>query len=244
MHQASVGFHCPDCARSGRQKVYTARSLATRPVATTALVGLNLAVFMLGLASSNGPAGLNEVAFDGALNGPLVANGDWWRPLTAGFVHAGLWHVGLNMLLLWQLGRLLEPAVRWWGFLALYVLSLVGGSFLVLVLDPNQVTVGASGAVFGLMGATFIAMRSRGIDPFSTGIGPLLVINLIFTFVLSSYVSVGGHIGGLVAGFLGGWLFWVVAPRLRWPSTIAPLLCGGLAGLLYLACLTVASNPI
>jgi membrane associated rhomboid family serine protease len=247
MHQASVGFHCPECARSGRQRVVTGQSLmAVRPLVTLAIVAANVAVFLADLpSSSDGLDGLGRLARDGALYGPAVAGGDWWRPITAGFVHAGLLHIGFNMFLLFQLGRLLEPAIKWWAFLVLYLLSLVGGSFLVLVLDPNSASVGASGAVFGLMGATFVAMRSRGIDPFRTGIGPLIVINLLLTFTIPG-ISIGGHIGGLVAGGVGGWLIWEWGPRLgaRRGQFVPVAVCGVLAVALYVGCLVVASSPV
>jgi membrane associated rhomboid family serine protease len=251
MRQASVGFHCPECARSGRQRVITARSLTSaRPLITTALIAANLAVYLADLLSgSSGIRGVGSLGADGALYGPAVADGDWWRPITSGFVHAGVLHIGFNMFLLYQLGRLLEPAIKWWGFLVLYVMSLLGGSLLVLVLDPDTASVGASGAVFGLMGATFIAMRSRGIDPFSTGIGPLLVINLLLTFTIPG-ISIGGHVGGLVAGGVGGWLLWEWGPRLgahrgqRWAQAAPVAVCGALAIALYVGCLVVASNPV
>jgi membrane associated rhomboid family serine protease len=215
-------------------------------VATLTLVAINLALFLADVPSSSDSLnGLGNIAGDAALNGPAVASGDWWRPVTAGFAHAGLIHVGFNMFLLWQLGRLLEPAIKWWGFLVLYVMSLLGGSLLVLVLDPNASTVGASGAVFGLMAATFIAMRSRGIDPFSTGIGPLLVINLLLTFTIPG-ISIGGHLGGLIAGAIGGWLLWEWGPRLdaRSGKVLPVAICGVLAVALYVGCLVVASSPV
>jgi membrane associated rhomboid family serine protease len=247
MRQASVGFHCPECARSGRQRVISARSLTSaRPLMTTALVATNLAVYLTDvLSGSSGIRGVGSLGADGALYGPDVAAGDWWRPITSGFIHAGLLHVGFNMFLLYQLGRLLEPAIKWWGFLVLYLMSLLGGSLLVLILDPNTASVGASGAVFGLMGATFIAMRSRGIDPFSTGIGPLIVINLLLTFTIPG-ISIGAHIGGLVTGAAGGLLLWEWGPRLRsrGGQIIPVAVCGALAVALYVGCLVVASNPV
>jgi membrane associated rhomboid family serine protease len=233
MHQASVGFHCPECTRSARQHVVTARTLATKPLVTMALVAANLAIFLADTGSSG------DWADKGALWGPAVAAGDWWRPITAGFLHVNLLHVGFNMFLLWQLGNLLEPAVKRWGFSALYLMSLLGGSFLVLVVSNDAVTVGASGAVFGLMGATFIAMRSRGIDPFQTGIGPLIVINLILTFAIPN-ISIGGHIGGLIAGTAGGWILWEWAPRLSPRSPLPVMACLAIAGALFAGCLVVA----
>ena len=240
MHQASVGFHCPECTRSGRQKVVSPASLATRPIVTTVLVALNLAVFVADALSSGSMSNdLGEWSAEGALFGPAVAAGDWWRPVTSGFLHVGLLHVGFNMFLLWQLGGLLEPAVKRWAFGALYAMSLLGGSFLTLVLDNDAVTVGASGAVFGLMGATFVAMRSRGINPFQTGIGPLIVINLVLTFAIPN-ISVGGHIGGLVTGAVGGWVLWELAPRLGPRSPVPVAVCVAIAGALYAGCLAVA----
>lgn len=253
MHQASVGFHCPDCARTGRQRVVTARSLVTRPVLTTVLVVTNLAVFVADLASPELSlqdvrsvtdvaylrAGMHQIAAEGALYGPSVAAGDWWRPITGGFLHDGLLHVGFNMFLLWQLGMLLEPAVRRWGFGVLYAMSLLGGSFLTLVLDNDAVTIGASGAVFGLMGATFVAMRARGINPFHTGIGPLILINLLLTFTVPN-ISVGGHVGGLVAGAVGAWILWEWGPRLGSRSPLPVVACGAIAVALLVGCLLVA----
>lgn len=241
MNQASVGFHCPECARSGRQRTIPLRSLATRPVVTMALVAANLAIFIGDMLSGSNQFGDHRWTAEGALYGPAVAAGDWWRPITAGFLHASLLHIGFNMFLLWQLGKLLEPAVKRWAFATLYLMSLLGGSFLTLILDPNALTLGASGAVFGLMGATFIALRSRGVDPFSTGIGPLIVINLIFTFAIPG-ISIGGHIGGLIAGAVGGWILWEWGPRLgrNTPPAVPVVVCGAIAAALYAGCLVVA----
>jgi membrane associated rhomboid family serine protease len=258
MQQASVGFHCPECTRQGAQRVYTARSLVTQPVVTLGLIAVNIVVFLYDAVSGvSSVSQLGQVARDGALYGPAVAAGDWWRPVTAGFVHAGVLHVGLNMFILYQLGRLLEPALGRVGFLALYGGSLLGGSLLVLILDPEVPTVGASGAVYGLMGAAVVGLRARGINPFSTSIGMLLVINLIFTFAGSRFISVGGHIGGLIAGLIGGWFLFELAPMLRpanrnravGPSLgvghwVAAGLCAALAVLFYGACLYIASNPV
>jgi membrane associated rhomboid family serine protease len=118
-------------------------------------------------------------------------------------------------------------------------MSVLGGSFLTLVLDNDVPTIGASGGVFGLMGATFVAMRSRGINPFQTGIGPLIVINLVLTFAIP-YISVGGHVGGLVAGALGGWILWGLGPRLGQRSPVPVVACLAITAALYAGCLAVA----
>jgi membrane associated rhomboid family serine protease len=107
------------------------------------------------------------------------------------------------------------------------------------VLDNDAVTVGASGAVFGLMGATFVALRSRGINPFQTGIGPLIVINLLLTFAIPG-ISIGGHIGGLAAGALGGFILWELGPRLGPRSPVPVVACLAVAAALYAGCLVVA----
>jgi membrane associated rhomboid family serine protease len=208
MRQASVGFHCPECTKAGAQKVLRPGQLVTRPVITQALIAVNVAVFVYGMAT-----GENQLIFDGGLFGPLVAAGEWYRIVTSGFLHAGLLHVGFNMFILYQLGMLLEPALGRVRFGLVYAVALLSGSLGVLLLSPTSLTVGASGAVFGLMGASVATMRARGIDPFSTGLGGMIVINLIITFTLSSYISVGGHVGGLIGGFLAGWVCADVGPR-------------------------------
>ena len=243
MHQASVGFHCPECAKVGKQKVYTARSLGSTAYVTYALIAVNAVVFVIDMLSGTAN-GLGSVGRDWALFGPLVADGEWYRTITAGFVHSGLIHVGFNMVLLYQLGMLLEAALGRVRFIALYFMSLMGGSFLVLVMSFDSPTVGASGAVFGLMGAAVLAFRSRGIDPFSTGIPQLLGINLVITFVASSYISVGGHLGGLVAGLAGGWLLFELPKLLPKGNLVAPAICFAATAGLFVGALAVAQSQM
>jgi membrane associated rhomboid family serine protease len=156
---------------------------------------------------------------NGALYGPSVADGDWWRIVTAGFLHAGLLHIAFNMYFLYFLGTLLEPAIGKLRFGTIYFVSLVGGSCGALLLSPNAVTVGASGAVFGTMGAAILALRARGIDPWQSGLGVTLLLNLGITFLIPG-IAIGGHLGGLAAGFAVGYLMFDVAERRRLPSTI------------------------
>ena len=103
------------------------------------------------------------------------------------------------MYILYWLGTMLEPSLGHWRFLALYFTSLLAGSFGALLLEPNAFTVGASGAVFGLMGAAFVLQRARGIDPMASGIGPVILFNLAISFVIPN-ISIGGHLGGLIGG--------------------------------------------
>ena len=211
MHQASVGFHCPECTKQGKQKVYTRANLQVlnRPVLTQVIIAINAAVFLAGIAyqSTDALGGRGGFTVDGGLFGPSVADGEWYRIVTSGFLHAGLLHLGMNMFLLYQLGGILEPALGRLRFAVAYVVSLLSGSLGVLLLDPNALTVGASGAVFGLMGALFVAQRSRGIDPWSTGIGSTIAINLLFTFTIPR-ISIGGHVGGLIGGLLCAWILY------------------------------------
>jgi membrane associated rhomboid family serine protease len=141
----------------------------------------------------------------GVLNGEEVASGDWWRLLSGGFLHASIAHLAFNMIALWILGSQLEPALGRLRFAIVYFGSLLGGSLGALLLTPSTNTVGASGAIFGLMGAAVAAHVVRGISVWTTGLGAIIVFNLFFTFLYPG-ISIGGHLGGLAAGFLLGLL--------------------------------------
>lgn len=205
MRQASVGFHCPDCAGSRPTEVVTGRAAfgrANDPVATKVLIGLNVAVFVVMAVTSGEPGRAAGPVFEqGATWGPGVATGEWYRLVSGAFLHAGFLHLGMNMFLLWLLGQVLEPALGRVRFVGVYVASLLGGALGVMLLDPGAPTVGASGAVFGLMGALVVLQLRAGQSPFQSGIGTLVVLNLVITFVVPG-ISIGGHIGGLVAGGL------------------------------------------
>jgi membrane associated rhomboid family serine protease len=172
--------------------------------ATYVLIAINVIGYLIEIGSGGGGGfnvSVNSVTIDFGLFGPSVAEGEWYRLVTSGFLHASLFHIGFNMLLLFFLGRLLEPALGTPRFVFLYFASLLAGSLGVLILDPNALTYGASGAVFGLAGATFVIARNRGMDAIAGEIGFLIVFNLIFSFVVP-HISVGGHLGGLVGGVL------------------------------------------
>ncbi len=208
MTPTPVGMRCPECA-SQRTKVVrnpTGTPGAGATPATYALIAINVVVFLIELV--NGPGGLsagnaltNQFFADFSLFGPSVAEGEWYRLVTGGFLHGNIIHIGFNMFLLLILGRLLEPALGTPRFLVLYFASLLAGSFGALILDPNAFTVGASGAVFGLAGAVFVIARGRGMDQLAGEIGFLIVFNLVWSFV-GSNISVGGHIGGLIGGVI------------------------------------------
>jgi membrane associated rhomboid family serine protease len=204
MTPTPVGMRCPECARE-RTKVTrgaVAPSHYDAP-ATYVLIALNVAAYLVEIAGGGGglSPGNSSIVIDFGLFGPSVAEGEWYRLLTSGFLHASVFHIGFNMFALFFLGRILEPGIGTLRFVALYFASLVAGSFGALLLDPNALTIGASGAVFGIFGATFVIARSRGVDALASSIGIVLVLNLAITFGRPE-ISIGGHLGGLAAGLL------------------------------------------
>jgi membrane associated rhomboid family serine protease len=219
MRQASVGFHCPECTKTGAQKVVRPAQLL-RPLVTQILVGINLAIFVAGIGAGlqtrerviaeGGLIGLGFNPFTQEIIG--VATGEWYRIVTGGFLHANLIHVGFNMFILYRLGQALEPALGRGRFLLVYFVSLLGGSFGVLLIDPNQFTVGASGAVFGIMGAAVAVFRARGVNVMDSGLGTTILLNLALTFAVPG-ISIGGHVGGLVAGYVAGEMLMSIGPR-------------------------------
>jgi membrane associated rhomboid family serine protease len=222
MRQASVGFQCPECVAERPQRVVTSSQLFRghqEVVVGKVIIGLNVAAWVLMTLLSRNPYGAGGGVFEnGALFGPLVANGEWWRLFSGAFLHAGIFHLGMNMLLLWFLSQELEPALGRLRFGLLYVVSLLGGSLGVMVLDPLAPTVGASGAVFGLMGALIVLQLRAKQNPWQSGIGGLVALNLVLTFLIPG-ISIGGHIGGLLAGAAAG----AVLQPVRWPQQGAAL---------------------
>ncbi|MBA3864945.1 MAG: rhomboid family intramembrane serine protease [Solirubrobacterales bacterium] len=207
MTPTPVGMRCPECMRQQtkviRNPTGTPGQFSAFP-ATMVLIAINIVVYLIEIAHGGGGIGeqSTRTLYDlGGLFGPSVAEGDWWRLLTSGFVHVSPLHIGFNMFLLYFLGRLLEPALGTPRFVAVYFASLLAGSFGVMLLDPNVVSAGASGAIFGLAGATFVIARGRGMDAIAGEIGFLIVFNLVFTFAAAN-ISVGAHLGGLVGGVI------------------------------------------
>ena len=202
-----MGSHCTECIREAQPP---ARERARRwtatagPLVTKVIIGLNLAVFLAITLDVGRVVGwTGNLQADLALFGPAVAGGEWWRLVTSGFVHYGIMHIAFNMLILYQFGGMLEPALGRLRFVALYLAGLLTGSFGAVLLDPQAFTAGASGAVFGLFGAAAVGLRQRGVNVWQSGIGPLLAINLVLTFVIPN-ISIGGHVGGLAGGAAAG----------------------------------------
>jgi membrane associated rhomboid family serine protease len=200
MIAAPVGFQCPSCVAQARQQVRPVRTAlggvahAEPYRATQVLIGVNVLLYLLTLLSGD------RLIVDYGMFGAAVATGEWWRLLTAPFLHAGLWHVGINMIALWVLGGLLEPLLGRWRFVAVYLVSAVAGAVASYAFNtPLVISVGASGAVFGLLGATLVAMRRLNRDV--SGVLVLLVINGVLGFVLPN-IDWRAHLGGLIAGLL------------------------------------------
>jgi membrane associated rhomboid family serine protease len=234
-----VGMRCPECARERTQVRRISPGLrAGSAPATYVLIALNVAAFLAELATGANAGvgrGGGSVIDHAALFGPAVADGEWWRIVTAGFLHAGIIHIAFNMYVLFILGTLLEPGIGTPRFLGVYFVSLLAGSFGALLLSPDEVTVGASGAIFGLMSAAFIVARHRGIEQLAGQIALFIGINLLFTFSFSG-ISIGGHLGGLIGGALAGLLVVFAERRARRPVELEAL------GMLALAAISVAGS--
>jgi membrane associated rhomboid family serine protease len=252
--EAPVGHQCVDCVR-GAPPVRRLGDAPPTPAATRAIVVAIVAVAVLGMAGAVDARTFGLVPV-------LVGTGEWWRLITSAFLHGGLVHLAFNGLLLWRLGLMLEPRLGAATFLGLTASGLAGGALGIVGLSwlvvatpvgtvpiaagllgagPFTITVGASGAVFGLMGAVLVLLRRRGIDPWATSegstVGALVLLNLVLTFAVPS-ISVGGHVGGLLGGAAAATL--VGTQRRPGPADAARTL--GLAALLLVAAVAVARD--
>lgn len=224
MIAAPVGYQCPHCVAEGRKGVRQARTVlggqrrdSSTPVITLTLIGINVVIWVLGLAlGTRGESlldtyaratGINELSarLGLVLGDPGdsfsfgIVDGEWYRVLTATFTHVHALHIGLNMLALYMLGSQLEPVLGRSRFVTLYLLSALGGSAasLLSVSGAYHISIGASGAVYGLFGALFIIARRLGGE--TRGILVILAINLVFSFTIS-VIDWRAHLGGLVIG--------------------------------------------
>jgi membrane associated rhomboid family serine protease len=227
MTMAPVGIRCPE--HSGRPQGVQRMTKGVRRAAyegvgskvTRALIAVNVLVYIAELAQGSGVSATkgsiyqngaliaNGVKFQDTLVGvpahlPFpnlvgVAHGDWWRLISAAFLHYGPFHLLLNMLALWWFGSMLEQRIGSGRFLAIYLVSGLAGSAGALMLDPTTPTVGASGAIFGVLGAGLVMEQFQRDYVFGGSALGVIVLNLVFTFSVAN-ISIGGHIGGLVGG--------------------------------------------
>ncbi|WP_329227671.1 rhomboid family intramembrane serine protease [Streptomyces sp. NBC_00111] len=264
MREASVGHHCVECVKEGQRSVRRARSLfggevpnAATPVVTYVLMALNIVAYVVEVVRSGtvdrfGMLGAALVGRNGKLyvydgwTSPGyeltgVADGEWYRLLTGAFLHLppdaslGVMHLVFNMLALWNLGRIVEGQLGRVRYLALYLLSAVGGSVLVYLLSPETPAVGASGAVFGLAASFYVINRRLGrdmgpVNRFMAGFLLWMVISAVFT-------SWEGHLGGLVTGGLVTYGLAYAPARLR---TSGAQLAGGVVLVVLLAAVVAA----
>jgi membrane associated rhomboid family serine protease len=206
MRSASVGFQCPECVAEGAKTIRTPRTVFGGRVSvdtarvTLTLIAINVAVFVVGLGIPNLDERFGNLALGLTTNFKVVgvANGEYYRLITSAFLHAGILHILFNMFALAQIGPVLENTLGRARYLALYLLAALGGSVTgFLLAAPNQPSVGASGAIFGLFGAYYVVVRRLGGE---TGpIVVLLVVNLVITFSVPN-IDWRAHLGGLVTG--------------------------------------------
>jgi membrane associated rhomboid family serine protease len=218
MTATSVGMRCPECAGDRQRVVNPIRTRSGEPALTYLLIGINVAIglgaYLGGASLTGGGAVVDELA----VSRDAVGDGELWRIVTSGFVHYGLPHLLVNMLSLYILGSMLEPEFGRARFAAVYFVSLLGGTFGALLLQPGGDSAGASGAVFGLFGAAVVALRRRGIGLMESGLGLWLGLNLILS--LRPGISLGGHLGGFVAGALVAYVLLELRDRVRVPQAV------------------------
>ena len=236
MTQAPVGVICPECMQEQRKaekpnqrRARLQRQVASgRPIATLSIIVITSVVSVLQMI----PGGVGEAITQALLFWAPYLYPDLtglpfepWRLLTAMVVHGGLWHLALNMLALWMLGRSLEPLLGRWRFVTLYVLGGLGGSVAVACIAPMSATVGASGAIFALFGALLVIGRHIGANIRSLAV--ILLINLVVGFVFYQQIAWQAHVGGLAIGALVGLIF--ARTRRREQRTVQILLLGAVA---------------
>jgi membrane associated rhomboid family serine protease len=242
MTPAAVGLRCPDHA--GTRKLVKAPRVVRRvpqgrtdALVTKMLIAINVLIYLITAvqgAGLNAPGG--RLFNDMFLYGPFVAHGDWWRLITAAFLHASVLHIGLNMYVLWIIGSPVEQYLGRARFLGLYFVSGLAGSAGALVLTPTALTVGASGAIFGILGALLI-IEWQTTGRLAGNAMTWIVINLALSFVISN-VSIGGHVGGLIGGIL------VTLAYANWGRGHAAYGKIGVAGLVGLVAVAVASVAV
>jgi membrane associated rhomboid family serine protease len=213
---------------------------------TDLLIVVNVICFLAELATGmtlgGSGTGSSSVFYHGVLFGPLMSDGhhEYYRLLTSGFLHESIFHIGINMLSLYFVGRVLEPAIGRPFFAAIYFTSLLCGSFGALLFEPRVPTLGASGAIFGIFGALIVVAHARRIPLWRSGLIPILLANLVFSLTVPG-VALGGHLGGLAGGVVTGWLVVDYGER-RGRGTVVMLGCAAIAVVAVAAAIAVAGG--
>ncbi len=208
MQSASVGFHCPECAKTGSQRVQRGipNSRSRAALVVNALIAINVIIFVLELATGVGGGIDGGIATDGYLWGPAVdISHEYYRIVTSAFLHGSIFHLGMNMYGLYVLGPIVAQLFGQVRFVAIYTISLLGGSAAVLFFDWGQATLGASGALLGLAGAIAGAFVASGRPLNQIPMLSVIAINLALPLLIPR-ISFWGHLGGIVAGFMAGFI--------------------------------------
>jgi membrane associated rhomboid family serine protease len=248
MTATPVGMRCPECSRQ-KTPVRTMRNIYAEPTATYILIGicvlLYLGTWMSGGDTSSVYIDLSTLGSASYRGEPIgVADGEYYRLVTGAFLHdpSNPLHILFNMYILYWLGTMLEPVLGHVRFVALYFASLLAGSFGALVAAPHSLTVGASGAVFGLMAGAFVFQRARGVDPWRSGLGPVILFNLALPFLFPNLnISIGAHVGGLIGGAIAALAIEWLSPRRR--GDLLPVLaCVAVGAVSVVGAISVASG--
>ncbi|QNE19902.1 rhomboid family intramembrane serine protease [Kribbella qitaiheensis] len=204
MNSAAVGFQCPSCFNEGVKSIPRTRTSlggiqrGNSQVVTITMLALNVLVFIA--VRSGSPRLVNDLVLV-----PVLVDSEPWRLLTSAFTHVQIFHIFSNLFMLWQLGPMLEQMLGRVRFAILYLLSALGGGVAVWVLGaPGSATLGASGAVLGLVGALLVISKARGLDV--TWIIGYVAITAVLSFLVPN-ISWEGHLGGFVTGAAVAWLF-------------------------------------
>jgi membrane associated rhomboid family serine protease len=240
MTPAAVGLRCPEHAGPQR-RVWAPRIVARSPrgatnaLVTRTLIAINVGIYLVTAVQGHGLNNPGGTLWEKmVLFGPAVSSGDWWRLITAAFLHANIIHIAFNMLALWWFGAPVENYLGRVRFVGLYLVSGLAGSAGALVANPNAITVGASGAIFGILGAMLI-LEWQATGRLGGNAMTLIVINLALSFAIAN-ISIGGHVGGLIGGLAATLAF---ARWGRGHAAYGRLGLGGVLGLLVIAAASV-----
>lgn len=268
MREAAVGHQCVECVKEGARSVRQARTVvggrvSAVPLVTYVLIGLNVLAYLgevirpgivdrfsmltAGLVGPDGGHYVYQSSYPSDFHAEGVVAGQWERLLTSGFLHLeptegtfGLMHIVMNMWSLWQLGRVVEPMLGRVRYLALYLLSTVGGSVAVLLIAaPGEGAVGASGAIFGLGAAYYVLARRVGAD--MGAVNRLMVFLLVWLVASAAFTSWEGHLGGLLTGGAVTLAF-AYAPRGPRRGLIQTVACVALLALLVVLSIVKVSE--
>ncbi|MET7691509.1 rhomboid family intramembrane serine protease [Streptomyces sp. NPDC005483] len=238
MREAAVGHQCPECVREGARSVRQARTafggrITAVPLVTYVLIALNVLAYVgelvrpaivdrfemlgIGLVGPDGGHYEWQAAYPADFHTEGVVDGEWYRLLTGAFLHLpptggtfGILHIVMNMVSLWNIGRVVEAQLGRLRYVTLYLLSALGGSVLVLLIAPTEATLGASGAIFGLGAAYYVIARRIGAD--MAQVNRFMAGLLLWLLISAGLTSWQGHLGGLLAGAVVT-LAYAYAPR-------------------------------